>query len=176
MFGANNVYNAIKFDVVDRFAIVTLQFYGPQNPSSSFFRESEQTITGYIDPLLENCGYYCVFTGTRSFHILLDLEKATAHTHLNVRALCADLSKTIDTLTEYYCTIGISAANYAAYDKDNASIVQYSHMPRLSSDTIGGLKSYLDQLSDAIERMQPEAAHTVLLGIAAYFSEHRVPF
>ncbi|MGE4549684.1 MAG: response regulator [Intestinibacillus sp.] len=191
--GAAEALRAVGL-TLNHFVIVTLLFYGPQGQSPAAFRESEQTITGYINLLFEDSGYYCVFTGTRSFHILLNFDEATERTHLNVRALCADLSKTIDNLTEYYCTIGISAlhsdptqlheamsesigaANYAAYDKDNASIVEYSHMPRLSSDTIGGLKSYLDQLSDAIERMQPEAAHTVLLDIAAYFSEHRVPF
>lgn len=176
------------------FVMVTLLLYGAHEQASASFQEAARTITGYIDLLFEDSGYYCVFTGTRSFHILQDFGEVTPHTLAEVRAVCADLSKTIDNLTEYFCTIGISAvhadpsllhqamtesvgaANYAAYDKDNASIVEYTRMPRLSSDTIGGLRTYLDQLSDAIERMQPEAAHGILREMTAYYPAHKIPF
>lgn len=174
-----------------QYVLVTLLLYGAQRAPLSF-QQVRETITGYIDQLFEDSDYYCVFSGTYSVHILVDFTQEAALYEL--RTLCADLHKTIDNLTEYYCTIGISAphtepamlyqamgesvgaANYAAYDKDDTSIVEFTCMPCLSPDTIGGLKTYLDQLSDAIERLQPEIAHQILQDMADFYPAHKIPF
>lgn len=178
------------------YAMITLLLHGARQEEDAAvsLREAKHTITGYIDMIFEDCAYYCLFTGLHSFHILLDFEQVTAHTPMEIREYCVELSKTIDNLTEYYSMIGISAlhtdpaelhcakdesvnaSNYAAYDRDTASIVEFSHMPCLSGDTISGLRPYLDKLSDAIEGRRDGMAQEILGEIFEYFSAHKIPF
>lgn len=198
---ANGLESAAALEAADlslhHFVIVTLLLGGAkqeEGAAPASLREAEEAIAGYIETIFDDCDDYCLFTGPHSFHVLLDFAQIGPGTAAEVRGYCLELSKTIDNLTEYYGTIGISAihtdpaelhqaksesvnaSNYAAYDRDNAAIVEYARMPPLSADTIHGLRAHLDRLSDAIEARHEEQALETLGQVADYFSAHKMQF
>lgn len=177
------------------YRMVTVLLYGgASGRSAASIQELEQTVCGYIDAIFEAMPYYCTFTGLHSFHILLDFEVPDPEMTSAVRRCCTELSKTIDSFTEYYSLIGISAlhsdpaalhqarsesvsaANYAAYGKDDLAFVEFEQMPPFSGDIIHELSPYLDQLSVVLEQRDHAQAQAVLSDIFLYFADHKIQF
>jgi len=175
------------------YCVVTVLLWGISAKTSSAFYQLEKMVYSYADQLFEDVLYYCGFTNGHSIHFVIDYEDQPDDFIGLIRHLCIDLYKTIDNLTDYNSTIGISgchqqaaellyaakesvkAANYALYDKEAIPVVLVKNMPPISNDTIVGIKQHVDALSDAIESADLSRANAVLENIKEYYAEQKLP-
>lgn len=180
---------------LENYVFITLLLYGVQddneNLSSAFFK-AEGTVYSYIDPLFEDTEYYCAFSNGQSIHVLVNFKEVKDNTLTETKKICIDLEKTIDNLTEFYCTIGISefhtnpneiqraaseslnAANFASYDNRVAAIALFSELPQMESDTMSDIKSYIDRFYNAINSTSDDELHVIMTQLLDYCEDNKL--
>lgn len=164
-----------------------------EEPQAGFYSRTEQLICKYLPGIFGSAHYYVAFRGDQYIRIAIDIPPNCTSPEHDIHNDCHKLASMIDTLTDFYVTIGISALHddiyelcRAAQESDNAShfaiysiddpVIEYSSLPILSNEIKSEIKTLMDELSDSISRLDFKATDRLLDNLQTFCTLHRIPF
>ncbi|MGI6169347.1 MAG: response regulator transcription factor [Christensenellales bacterium] len=175
------------------FFVVTILIRGIDSDNASGMSKAEESVYNYVDLVLEDVDYYCMFKRTRNIYIIINLEDSSSEAPKKACQLCLELNNMIDNLTDFYIAVGISNAHQqpselyaAAVEAETASkfalysdknpVIEYGNIPEISMDTINDMKEYIDALMVAIEKLDIDSALSALARLNSFCVRQKLPF
>jgi len=190
----NKMLNRVKINI-SGFCIINILVHGiDQNClQDTNILNAEELLSNYIDMVFEGMEYYFVSKNHHGVYIIINkLFLKEESSKQKIRERCLELSKIVDSLTDFYVAIGISnlhadpvemnraaiesetASEFALYS-DNNSIIEYADLPQLSTPVIRNIKTYIDNLYEAVEMLNLQYAIKIIKDLKHYCIKNKLP-
>ncbi|MGE4549290.1 MAG: response regulator, partial [Intestinibacillus sp.] len=164
-----------------------------EEDAPGFYTQTEKIVSKYIASALRPLQYYIAYRSDQFIRVVIDADAQLKNARFDLHNRCRELSSMIDTLTDFYITVGISNPHdqaqelaAAALEADNASrfpvytaedpVIDYAALPIISDEVMGKIRTLMDSLTDAIRRLDLSASDTLLLSLKEYCVSRKIPY
>lgn len=178
-----------------RYFVVTIlvDCLAREEDTPGFYSRTEQVVCKYIASVFRPLQYYIAHRADQCIRVVVEAESAPQDARADLHSRCRELSSMIDTLTDFYITVGISDPHtdaselyLASRESDNASrfivytaddpVIEYAALPKVPDRIMGEIRALMDNLTEAIRRLDLRASAGLLQELKAYCISHQVPF